>query len=187
MDRETLIAFEHEIADLIRQAKIRAPVHLCSGNEDILINIFKHVKPTDWVVSTHRSHLHALLKGIPPEWLKREILAGHSITLNNREHRFFTSAIVGGGLPIAVGLALAGETVWCFFGDMAARTGAFHECVAYAAGHRLPVHFVIEDNGLSVCTPTQEVWGNDHAAKIISYRYKSSWPHQGDGGPRVIF
>jgi len=91
MDRETLIAFEHEIADLFRQAKIRAPVHLCSGNEDILINIFKHVKPTDWVVSTHRSHLHALLKGIPPEWLKREILAGHSITLNNREHRFFTS------------------------------------------------------------------------------------------------
>ena len=87
--KESLISFEQEIASLFEDGEIRSPTHLSKGNEDALIEIFKQVKPTAWVFSTHRSHYHALLKGIPPEWLKAEILANHSITINNAEYRFF--------------------------------------------------------------------------------------------------
>ena len=172
MTKEDLIAFETEIADLFEQGKIHSPVHLSKGNEDALIEIFKQIKPTDWVFSNHRSHYHALLKGIPPEWLKAEIVKDRSITINNAEYKFFSSAIVGGILPIAVGVAMTGQTVWCFCGDMAAGTGIFHECVKYALGHNLSVHFVVEDNGFSVDTPTKNVW---------RYSYQREFPHQGVG------
>ena len=177
MSKDTLLAFEQEIAHLFEQGQIRAPVHLHGGNEDALMEIFKHIEPTDWVLSTHRSHYHALLKGIPEEWLRREILLGRSIHINSARHRFFSSAIVGGILPIAVGLAMAGQTVWAFVGCMAAETGIFHECVKYATSHNLPVHFVVEDNGFSVDTPTEKVW---------RYSYQRIFPHQGSGA-FVIF
>ena len=170
--KEALISFEKEIAELFEQGKIHSPVHLSKGNEDALVEIFKQIEPTDWVFSTHRSHYHALLKGIPREWLKAEILKNRSITINNAEYKFFSSAIVGGILPIAVGVAMTGQTVWCFVGDMAAETGIFHECVKYANGHNLPIYFVVEDNGLSVDTPTEKVW---------RYSYQREFPHQGSG------
>ena len=172
IDSQALIDFEQEIAHLFEAAQIHAPVHLSRGNEEALLNIFQKIKPTDWVMSTHRNHYHALLKGVPREWLKAEILLGHSITICNAEHKFFSSAIVGGILPIGVGLAMAGETVWCFVGDMGAETGIFHECVKYSLGHNLPIHFVVEDNGYSVETPTKEVW---------RYSYQRAFPHQGMG------
>ena len=172
IDKAGLIAFEADIARLFEQAKIPSPCHLSGGNEDALIDIFQHIKPTDFVFSNHRSHYHALLKGIPPEWLKDEILANHSITINNAEYNFFSSAIVGGILPIAVGVAMMGETCWVFCGDMAAETGIFHECIKYATGHQLPIHFVVEDNGFSVLTPTEKVW---------RYSYDRTFPHQGSG------
>ena len=170
--KEDLVAFEQEISQLFEAGKIHSPVHLSGGNEEALIQIFYRIQPSDWVFSTHRSHYHALLKGIPKEWLKAEILANRSITINNAEYKFFSSAIVGGILPIAVGVAMMGETVWCFVGDMSAETGIFHECVKYATGHNLPIHFVVEDNGFSVDTPTEKVWG---------YSYKRKFPHQGMG------
>jgi TPP-dependent pyruvate/acetoin dehydrogenase alpha subunit len=172
MTSQELIDFEREVADLFEQGKIRAPIHLSKGNECDLIRIFKQIKSTDWVCSTHRSHYHALLKGISKEWLKNEILQGRSITICSREHRFITSAIVGGILPIALGLAMTGQTVWCFVGDMASETGIFHECVKYAIGHKLPIVFVVEDNGYSVDTPTEQVW---------RYSYTKELPHQGVG------
>ena len=177
LDSASLIQFEEEIKDLFLEGKIHAPVHLSQGNEDDLIQIFSEIKAEDWVFSTHRSHYHALLKGIPREWLKREILAGHSITLNNRDYRFFSSAIVGGILPIAIGVSMAGARCWVFVGDMAAETGIFHECLKYAHSHNLPVKFVVEDNGHSVQTPTKDVW---------KYSYQSQFPHQGVG-EYVIF
>ena len=170
--KEDLITFEQEIAQLFEAGKISSPVHLSGGNEDDLISIFQKVKSTDWVFSNHRSHYHALLKGIPKDWLKAEILANRSITINNAEYKFFSSAIVGGILPIAVGVAMTGQTVWGFCGDMAAETGIFHECVKYATGHQLPIHFVVEDNGFSVETPTDAVW---------RYSYQRKFPHQGSG------
>ena len=178
MTKEELIAFEAEIAELFEAGQIRSPCHLSGGNEDALIGIFQSIKPEDWVFSTHRGHYHALLKGIPPEWLKAEILANHSITINNAEYRFFSSAIVGGILPIAVGVAMMGETAWVFCGEMAAETGIFHECVKFATGHELPVHFVVEDNGYSVLTPTKQVW---------RYSYERTFPHQGTHAGFVSF
>ncbi len=170
MTKQELIQFENEIKEEILAGHIRAPVHLSGGNEDDLIEIFKGIHSNDWVLSTHRSHYHALLKGIPREWVKEQILKGNSITLNHSGFRFMSSAIVGGVLPIGVGLALSGQKVWCFVGDMAAETGIFHECVKYS--RHLPIKFVVEDNGFSVDTPTEKVW---------RYSYQRTYPHQGCG------
>lgn len=188
MEKEELIAFTNEIKELFDAGKIKSPVHLSMGNEEQLIKIFEQVKPQDWVFSTHRSHYHALLKGIPKEWLKNEILENRSIHISNKQYKFFSSAIVGGICPIATGTALglrlkdSNEHVWCFVGDMAARTGIFYESVRYAEGFDLPVTFVVEDNDLSVNTPTSVVWGNNNGNhKIKYYEYTRLLPHSGGG------
>jgi len=187
--KQDLIEFENEIKELYLGAKIRSPVHFAKGNEVQLIEIFKNVQEQDWVFSTHRSHYHALLKGIPREKVKQEILENKSIHMNSKEHNFFTSAIVGGVLPIALGVAMGikrkkgNEKVWVFVGDMCAEMGVFHECVKYAKGHDLPINFVVEDNGLSVETPTQEVWKScsEDNCNIIKYKYFREYPHHGCG------
>ena len=193
MYEEDLIGFEEEIKQLFLDAKIKSPVHLASGSERELIKIFKNIKKDDWVFSTHRSHYHALLKGIDREWLKNEILANRSIHINNKEHKFFSSAIMAGNLPIALGVAMSlkmkksHDKVWAFCGDMTAEMGIAHECIKYAARNELPIAFVIEDNGLSVETDTQEVWGKSTwDAEIYRYRYKRKYPHQG-AGEWVVF
>lgn len=102
-----LIKFEDDIASEFEQGHIHAPVHLSFGNEEKLITIFEsYIKRSDWIFSTWRSHYHALLHGIPARDLKEEILNGNSITLCFPEYRFYTSAIVGGIIPIAVGVAM---------------------------------------------------------------------------------
>lgn len=189
MNKEELIQFEEEIKGLFVDKKIMAPVHLSVGSEEPLIKIFKDVdKENDWVFSTHRSHYHALLKGVDREWLKKEILERRSIHIYNREHKFFCSAIMAGIAPIATGVAMAlkrkgsKNKAWVFVGDMTAEMGVFHECVKYASRHDLPVVFVVEDNGVSVNTPTQEVWGlSDSKPKVVSYKYERKYPHQGCG------
>jgi pyruvate dehydrogenase E1 component alpha subunit len=188
LNKEELIAFEEEIKAIHLTGAIKAPVHFVGGNEPELIEIFRLVSPGDWVFSTHRSHYHALLKGIPREWLKKEIVEGRSIGIYNAEHRFFSSAIVGGALPIAVGTAMGArrkkspEHVWVFVGDMAAETGIFHECAKYAGRNRLPITFVVEDNTWSVNSPTQKVWGEAGVEPdIVSYKYERVFGHQGVG------
>ena len=188
MDKQPLIDFEEQIKELFLNKNIKSPVHLSKGNEEPLIKMFSQIKSQDWVFSTHRSHYHALLKGVSPEWLRNEILENRSIHIFNKEHNFFSSAIVGGNLPIAVGVAMAlkrqnsDRWVWAFVGDMAAETGIFHECVKYAMRHDLPISFVIEDNGLSVNSPTQTLWGTEQSkGHIIRYTYDRLVPHVGVG------
>lgn len=190
MTKKELQSFTNEIIDLFNQGKIHSPVHLSLGNEEQLIKIFEAVKSEDWVFSTHRSHYHALLKSIDREWLKSEILANRSIHINNAKHKFFSSAIVAGICPIALGVALAikfrygMERVWCFVGDMAAETGVFYECVKYACRNSLPITFVIEDNYVSVNTPTQTVWGIGRFSldnHVQYYEYERLLPHSGSG------
>ena len=188
MTREELTEFEEEIKNLFLDKKILSPIHLSRGNEDQLINIFKNIVRSDWVFSTHRSHYHALLKGVPKEWLRQEILENRSIHIFNNEYNFFSSAIVGGCLPIAVGVAMgmkiqkSTSKVWIFVGDMASETGAFHECVKYAGRNNLPITFIIEDNGLSTDTPTQKVWGLEHSRNPVTrYYYERELPHVGAG------
>jgi TPP-dependent pyruvate/acetoin dehydrogenase alpha subunit len=211
MTKEELIAFERDIADIFEDGKIRAPVHLSKGNEDVLINIFSLINPNDWVFSTWRSHYHALLHGVSPERVKEEILKGNSITLSFPEHNFYTSAIVGGIPPIAVGTAIAlkrsqtDRKVWCFVGDMGATTGIFYESYQYAIGHNLPIMFVIENNLHSTNVPTGFAWERDaewkkrydrfpfsvamgkygelfrRGKKMIVYYYEKEYPHHGSG------
>ena len=176
-----LIAFEQDIAAEFEAGNIRAPIHLVGGNEEQLIEIFQEVRAEDWVLSTWRSHYHALLKGIPPAEVKAQIMAGRSMFISSVEHRFMSSAIMGGMLPIACGLAYQGARVWCFVGDMCSWTGAYKDAVTYARGHSLDVHFVIEDNGLSTNTPTVETWGLGEAPLILHYKYKRTFPHTGVG------
>lgn len=183
-----LIAFEDDIAACFERGEIKGPVHLSGGNEEELIAVFHGIHREDWVLSTWRNHYHALLHGVSPEKLKRRILEGPSMNINFPEHRFLTSAIVGGILPIACGIAAGikrrggSERVWCFVGDMAASVGAFYEARKYAVGHALPLRIVVEDNALSTNTPTAETWGvGDTDPVRFWYDYKRTRPHVGIG------
>lgn len=188
-DKYGLIGFEKRIADHWEAGRIKGPVHLSGGNEEELLEIGKRIKPSDWVFSTWRSHYHALIKGIPSEWLEKEILEGRSITIVNKEQKFYSSAIVGGIIPIAVGVAMVNkregndEIVWCFIGDMAFETGIFMENYKYAKNFDLPIRFVIEDNGVSTNTPTIETWKikSEIPNDVIWYEYEKKWPHYGTG------
>lgn len=195
MTRYDLIAFEEGIASDFNAGLIRYPVHLESGNEDYLINVFKNVRQNDWIFVTWRGHSKALLKGLPPEELRSAIHRGESMALRFDRQRVYGSAIVGGMVPIALGTALAikrsgaDEHVWLFIGDMAAESGIVYEAIKYAENFGLPLSIVIEDNDVSVLTNTIEVWGKDnplHDIRVIRYRYKSRWPHAG-AGKRIQF
>lgn len=190
MDKNDLISFEEDIANEYENAKIHSPVHLSGGNEEQLIEIFKEVKEEDWIFSTHRSHYHALLKSNDPKWLKNEIMNNRSMHINSRKYKIFTSSIVGGIIPIALGTALAIKLkkkkgrVWCFVGDMASEMGIMWECVKYARWNNLPITFIIEDNGIGCYTPTNEAWGGRigrYFKPVRLYEYKRKYPHHGVG------
>lgn len=196
---QDLIDFETEIAGLFNSGKIRAPVHLYSGNEEAMIRIFQDIRPEDWVLCSWRSHYQCLLKGVPRDVLKEEIVAGRSISLCFEKYRIISSAIVTGVLPIAVGVGMAvkrrqgKERVFCFMGEMTSETGCAHECIKYVQNHDLPVHFIVEDNGKSVCTDTRQTWNQPvltyektTSPHVTYYQYESKYPHAG-AGVRVQF
>lgn len=206
ISNQELIDFETEIGELFNQAKIRAPIHLSSGNENQIRQVFKFIDTkNDWICCTWRNHYQALLKGIPAEVLKEQIIKGKSMILNMPEYKFICSSIVGGIPSIATGIALAAklkgtpEKVWCWVGDMSAETGAWAEAYKYAVAQNLPITFIVEDNELSVMTPTETVWGKHKwylpeqsvnkfvSEHLIYYKYKNEkYPHAG-AGVRVQF
>jgi pyruvate dehydrogenase E1 component alpha subunit len=196
---QQLIEFENQIAALFNAGKIRAPVHLYAGNEAEMISVFKDVRPDDWVFCSWRSHYQCLLKGVPEALLTEEIVAGRSISLCFPEQRIYSSAIVGGVLPIAVGTAMAiqrsggRERVHCFMGEMTAESGIAHESIKYSRNHKLPIRFIVEDNAKSVCTDTREAWNQPRLSfedvcddYVHYYRYATHYPHAG-AGQRVQF
>ena len=203
--KQELIDFETEIGERFNNREIRAPIHLYYGVEDQIMQVFNGIDiKNDWVCCTWRNHYQALLKGVPKDLLRSEILAGRSMVLNLPEYKFVCSSIVGGIPSIATGLALAaklrntGEHVWCWAGDMSAETGAWHEAYKYSVNHRLPITFVVEDNGLAVESPTDKIWGRTvpyyannadwyQDTNLIYYRYQNTrYPHAG-AGVRVQF
>lgn len=207
MTPQELIDFETDIGNRFNNKEIRAPIHLYDGAENQMIRVFEKIDvENDWVCCTWRNHYQALLKGIPPEVLRERIIAGKSMVMNLPEYKFICSSIVGGIPSIATGLALAAklkgsqERVWCWTGDMSANTGAWSEAYRYSVAQDLPITFVVEDNGLSVLTPTAEVWGDSRwylpvagnrnwyeSSHLIYYRYKNNkYPHAG-AGVRVQF
>jgi TPP-dependent pyruvate/acetoin dehydrogenase alpha subunit len=188
--KEDLIQFENEIISHWEGGEIRGPIHLSNGNEEQLIKVFSKIGIDDWVFSTWRSHYHALLHGIDPNDLKQKILEGKSITIVDKESKFYASAIVTGTLPIALGVAKSlkmkgsDEKVWVFVGDMAFESGIFYEVHKYARNYDLPLYFVVEDNGVSTNTPTLDTWNGiqrEIPEDVIYYQYKSKYPHYGTG------
>jgi TPP-dependent pyruvate/acetoin dehydrogenase alpha subunit len=190
---ETLLAFEEEVAQEFATGAIKSPVHLSAGNEQDLIDIFADIRPEDWVLAGWRSHYHCLLKGVKQAELRQAIRHGHSVSLCFGQQKILCSGIVGGVAPIAVGLAWElkrknneafgpENRVWVFLGDMSAESGIVHEAMKYAARHALPIKWVIEDNGQSVCTPTQKSWGGHPGEPDVTrYHYKLGRPHAGIG------
>lgn len=187
--QEQLVAFETEIACLYDQGKIKAPIHLSDGNELQLIHLFEKIAETDLVFSTWRSHYHALLHGVDAEWLKRQILNKKSMGIIKDYPFIYSSSIVCGAIPAALGAAYSitregkGRRAWLFVGDMTARTGVFHEAYNYAKSHNLSLQIVVEDNGKSVTTDTAECWNSDLKLPVDIYHYKfqSRYPHHGTG------
>ena len=195
-----LMLFEEEVFNRYENSEIKSPVHLTSGNEAQLIEIFQYVHPDDWVFCSWRNHYHALLHGVPRETLMDLIVRGKSMSVYSKNPKMYCSSIVGGIIPIALGVAKAlkikqdeslnknrykdkGRRVWCFIGDMTFETGIFYEAYKYAINFKLPLQFVVEDNNLSTNTPTDETWGSkrDIPHDVIYYQYKSRFPHHGTG------
>jgi pyruvate dehydrogenase E1 component alpha subunit len=154
---------EERCAQLYGEGKIRGFLHLYIGEEAVAAGVMSNLAPEDNVVATYREHGHALLRGVAMNTIMAEMYGkqegcsrgrGGSMHLFDRATRFFGgNAIVGGGLPLAVGLALAdrlaprkGCVTVCFFGEGAVAEGAFHESMNLAALWRLPVLFVCENN-----------------------------------------
>jgi pyruvate dehydrogenase E1 component alpha subunit len=154
---------EERCAEDYAAAKIRGFLHLYIGQEAVAAGVVPALASNDSVVATYREHGHALLRGLSANAIMAEMYGkaggcsrgrGGSMHLFSREHRFFGGhAIVGGGLPVAIGIALAdkhrGNTraVTCvFFGEGAAAEGEFHESLNLASLWRLPVLFVCENN-----------------------------------------
>ncbi len=189
MNKKDLISFERRIQEIYESGEIKAPVHLSGNNEDELIEIFKKIGKDDWVFSSWRNHYHALLHGVDSEELLNLIKEGRSMGINSIERKFYSSSIVGGSIPIALGVAqsikLNKQTnkVWCFIGDMTFETGVFHECYKYSRNFQLPLEFVVEDNNMSTNTPTDETWGkkSNIPNDVHYYKYERSFPHHGTG------
>lgn len=203
-----LIEFETKIGNSFNQGLIKAPIHLYSGNEELMIEIFKDIDiDNDWICCTWRNHYQGLLKGIPENVLENNILKGKSMVMTLPEYKFICSSIVGGIPSIATGIALANKIqdikskVWCWVGDMSAETGHFHEAYKYSTNHDLPITFIVEDNRKSVCTPTPHIWNRDlpyflesdynggilKQKNLYYYQYSNTkYPHAG-AGKRVQF
>lgn len=184
-----LIDFENVVAKKYEAGDISAPIHLSSGNELQLLHIFQYIHNNDWVFSAWRNHYHALLHGINEGELMEKIISGKSMGIISKSPKFYSSSIVGGSIPSAVGAALSEkiknstQRVWCFIGDMTYETGIFWEAYKYSQNFNLPLIFVIEDNGKSVTSDTSKAWGGkmELLPNTIFYEYKSSYPHHGTG------
>ncbi|GAA1636207.1 pyruvate dehydrogenase (acetyl-transferring) E1 component subunit alpha [Nonomuraea maheshkhaliensis] len=187
--------FEERCVELYSSEKIRGFMHLYIGEEAVAAGVCQALTSDDAVVSTYREHGHALARGVPATAIMAEMYGkaagcsrgrGGSMHIFDAARGFYGgNAIVGGGLPLAVGLALADEFLGrnrvtaCFFGDGAVAEGEFHECVNLAALWRLPVLFACENNQYAMGTALPK----SHAETDLALRAASydvvAWPVDG--------
>ena len=177
---------EEKCAELYGATKIRGFLHLYIGEEACASGVLRAVGPQDNVVATYREHGHALVRGVPMTQIMAEMFGkatgcargrGGSMHLFDASRRFYGgTAIVGSGLPLAVGLGLADTMLGrdavtvCFFGDGAVAEGAFHEALNLAALWQLPVLFVCENNLYAMGTAlTRHQSQTDLTVKAASY------------------
>lgn len=179
--------FEAKCAELYQAQKIRGFLHLYDGEEAVAVGVMQALEERDAVVATYRDHGHALARGLPMGGLMAEMFGkvggcsrgrGGSMHFFDRERRFFGgNAIVGGGLPLAIGIAMAdkeiraGAVTACFFGEGAAGEGEFHESMNLAELWDLPVLFVCENNLYAMGVPLETAEAEtDIARKAAAYR-----------------
>ncbi len=182
--------FEMKCVELYEAQKIFGFLHLYDGEEAVSVGVMQALGPADAVVATYREHGQALARGVPANAVMAEMLGkregccrgrGGSMHIFDRERRFYGgNAIVGGGLPLAIGVALADQTLGraavtaCFFGDGAVDEGEFHETLNLAALWKLPVLFVCENNlysmGMAIARAEAQT---DIARKAAAYALPS--------------
>ena len=164
-------SFEAKCVELYQAQKIRGFLHLYDGEEAVAVGVMQALEERDAVVATYRDHGHALARGLPMGPLMAEMFGklegcsrgrGGSMHFFDAARRFYGgNAIVGGGLPLAVGIALAdkalreGAVTACFFGEGAAGEGEFHESMNLAQIWKLPVLFICENNLYAMGVPLE--------------------------------
>jgi pyruvate dehydrogenase E1 component alpha subunit len=190
-DMTTVRLFEERCVELYSAGSIRGFLHVGIGEEAAAVGVLRTLTDDDAVVSTYREHGHALARGVPMDSVMAEMFGkvtgcsrgrGGSMHLFDTERRFYGgNAIVGGGLPLAVGLALADRmrgrpaVTVCFFGDGAYAEGEFHESVNLAALWQLPVLFACENNLYAMGTAIERAQAEtDLALRAASYGI-ASW------------
>ena len=183
--------FEEKAAELYSAGKIRGFLHLSIGEEAVSVGAIGALTAADNVVSTYREHGHALVRGVPPGAIMAELFGkangssrgrGGSMHIFDTSRRFYGgNAIVAGGLPLAVGLALADRLqgrsaiTACLFGDGAVAEGEFHESLNLASLWQLPVLFVCENNYYAMGTAlVRHQAETDISAKGAAYRIPSA-------------
>jgi len=168
----TIRLFEQRAIEQYRVGNIRGYLHPYLGEEGIAVGACAALRPSDYIVSTHRGHGHAIAKGHEPRLMMAELLGratgycrgrGGSMHVSSLSLRNLgANGVVAGGMPLAVGAAFAirlkGETdiVVSFCSDGASANGAFHEALNLAAIYHLPVVFVLENNQYAVSTPIRD-------------------------------
>jgi len=187
--------FEEKCVELYSATKIRGFMHLYIGEEAVAVGAVHALRPEDAIVATYREHGHALVRGVSAGSIMAEMYGkmegcargrGGSMHLFDAATRFYGgNAIVGGGLPLAVGLALADKlqgrrrVTACFFGDGAVAEGEFHECMNLAALWTLPVLFLCENNRYAMGTAIERYESEtDLALKAASYEM-TAWSVDG--------
>ena len=170
--------FEERVRFLFLEGVMPGTIHQCQGQEATAVGVCSALNADDIITSTHRPHGHALAKGLTPEEMLIELFGGGtgcckgkggSMHVGNIAKGMIPAiAIVGGGIPVATGAALAfkmrGESrlAACFFGDGATSEGAFHEAVNLAAIWDLPVIFACENNLYGASTRVDKVMRVPH-------------------------
>ena len=184
-------SFEDRCYRLYGEMKIRGFLHLYNGEEAVAVGAMRALRPSDAIVSTYREHGHAIARGIPMTRIMAELFGkqtgcsggrGGSMHLFDVSQRFYGgNAIVAGGLPVAVGLALAqklqgrSEVTACFFGDGAVAEGEFHESVNLASLWKVPVLFLCENNLYAMGTALDRAEAEtDITTKARAYRIEAS-------------
>jgi TPP-dependent pyruvate/acetoin dehydrogenase alpha subunit len=190
----TMRAFEEACASGIPTGELRGELHLASGQEGVAAGMLGVLRPDDWMVSTHRSHQHAIAKGVPLRPMMAEIFEkrtglcggkGGHVHLFDLDHRFSVTGIVGSSLPVALGHAYASRLEGADYvaigitGDGGTNAGQFHETMNMAAIWSLPMVVLVENNHYAISVPAEDVIAGDGIAeRAAAY---GAWGRRVDG------
>jgi pyruvate dehydrogenase E1 component alpha subunit len=184
-------AFEERLQELVVAGKLAGFLHLYTGEEAVAVGVCAHLGARDWVASTHRGHGHCIAKGVDVRGMMAELFGratglckgkGGSMHIADVDRGMLgANGIVGAGIPLATGAALTariqgtGGVAVAFFGDGASNQGQFHEALNLAQIWKLPVLYVVENNGWGEFTPTEFVVPvKDIAERARSYAMRSA-------------